>query len=158
MTNYALPFFAIYAGLTLTLAWADFKTGLLPDRFTCPLLWVGLLFTVAFDTDAVADAVLGAAIGYGFFALIYWIYRGCAGKEGLGYGDVKFIAALGAWHSWHRLPALAAIACTLALLFVVARALSAREWRSIKNPLRFGPFLSAAGLVTGCQQWLNLPL
>jgi leader peptidase HopD len=158
MTIYALPFLIIYVSLTLALGWIDAKTGLLPDRFTCPLLWVGLLFSVSFFPDSIDDAVLGAAVGYGFSALLYWIYRGCMGKEGLGYGDIKFIAALGAWHNWQRLPALALIACVLALLFLSCRVLFMRDWQAIKNPLRFGPFLGAAGFIVGWQQWLSQSL
>lgn len=81
-----------------TFLW-DAKHGLLPDRFTCPLLWSGLLFSQVCNPDGLADALWGAIIGYGTFAVIYWGYRILRHKEGLGYGDVKFLAALGAWHT-----------------------------------------------------------
>ena len=95
-----LPFLILYACLSALLFFWDAKPGLLPDRFTCPLLWSGLLFYQVCNPDGLADALWGAIIGYGTFAVIYWGYRILRHKEGLGYGDVKFLAALGAWHTW----------------------------------------------------------
>lgn len=91
-----LPFLILYACLSVLLFLWDAKHGLLPDRFTCPLLWSGLLFSQVCNPDGLADALWGAIIGYGTFAVIYWGYRILRHKEGLGYGDVKFLAALGA--------------------------------------------------------------
>lgn len=153
-----LPFWCLYFGLTLTLGWVDYKTGTLPDRFTCPLLWCGLLYSVAVRPEATADYVLAAAAGYGVFALIYWLYRGLRGREGLGYGDVKYFAALAAWHGWQFLPALAVSACVLALLFIGGLMLVRQSCQALKNPLRFGPFLSAAGYLIGSYQWFSSPL
>ena len=90
-----LPFLILYACLSVLLFLWDAKHGLLPDRFTCPLLWSGLLFSQVCNPDGLADALWGAIIGYGTFAVIYWGYRILRHKEGLGYGDVKFLAALG---------------------------------------------------------------
>lgn len=154
----ALPFLGLYIGLTLTLGWIDWRTGILPDRYTCPLLWCGLLFSVAIRPDDTATFVLSAVVGYGSFALIYWLYRGLRGREGLGYGDVKYFAALAAWHGWPLLPALAVTACTLALIFICAQALAFRTWQALKSPLHFGPFLTAAGYIIGTEQWLSFRL
>ena len=85
-----LPFLILYACLSALLFFWDAKHGLLPDRFTCPLLWSGLLFYQVCNPDGLADALWGAIIGYGTFAVIYWGYRILRHKEGLGYGDVKF--------------------------------------------------------------------
>ncbi|HCS2580102.1 TPA: prepilin peptidase, partial [Shigella flexneri] len=93
-----LPFLILYACLSALLFFWDAKHGLLPDRFTCPLLWSGLLFYQVCHPDGLADALWGTIVGYGTFAVIYWGYRILRHKEGLGYGDVKFLAALGAWH------------------------------------------------------------
>lgn len=90
-----LAFFIIYGGLLLTLCWHDLRYGLLPDKFTCPLLWGGLLYYLCMSPANLQHAVWGAIAGYLAFALIYWLYRGIRGREGIGYGDVKFLAALG---------------------------------------------------------------
>ncbi|ELW9986501.1 TPA: prepilin peptidase [Escherichia coli] len=128
-----LPFLILYACLSVLLFLWDAKHGLLPDRFTCPLLWSGLLFSQVCNPDGLADALWGAIIGYGTFAVIYWGYRILRHKEGLGYGDVKFLAALGA-----------SFACG-----AVVVGLLMRGKESLKNPLPFGPFLAAAGFVVG---------
>ena len=128
-----LPFLILYACLSVLLFLWDAKHGLLPDRFTCPLLWSGLLFSQVCNPDGLADALWGAIIGYGTFAVIYWGYRILRHKEGLGYGDVKFLAALAA-----------SFACG-----AVVVGLLMRGKESLKNPLPFGPFLAAAGFVVG---------
>ncbi len=114
-----LPFLILYACLSALLFFWDAKHGLLPDRFTCPLLWSGLLFYQVCNPDGLADALWGAIIGYGTFAVIYWGYRILRHKEGLGYGDVKFLAALGAWHTWTFLPRLVFLAASFACGAVV---------------------------------------
>lgn len=96
----ALPFLIFYTSFSLLLGIYDARTGLLPDRFTCPLLWGGLLYHQICLPERLPDALWGAIAGYGGFALIYWGYRLRYQKEGLGYGDVKYLAALGAWHCW----------------------------------------------------------
>ncbi|MFW0768360.1 A24 family peptidase [Trabulsiella odontotermitis] len=154
----ALPFFFIYAGLTLTLGWHDLKARLLPDRLTCPLLWSGQLFYLCLFPELLPLSVLGAIVGYLAFAAIYWGYRWLRKQEGLGYGDVKFLAALGAWHGWQQLPQLVCIAASLALLFICIQAIDDLSLRPIKNPLPFGPFLAAAGWICSWQTVLSLPL
>lgn len=94
----ALPFLLCYSGLTVALCHQDLRHGLLPDRYTCPLLWSGLLFYLCLAPHQLHDAVWGAIAGYLSLAAIYWLYRGIRGYEGLGYGDIKYLAALGAWH------------------------------------------------------------
>ncbi|EEF7432670.1 leader peptidase HopD, partial [Salmonella enterica subsp. enterica serovar Java] len=98
--------------------------------------------------ERLPDALWGAIAGYGGFALIYWGYRLRYQKEGLGYGDVKYLAALGAWHCWERLPLLVFLAAMLACGgFGVA--LLVRGKSALINPLPFGPWLAAAGFITG---------
>lgn len=152
----ALPFFALYALLNLLLCRQDLKHGLLPDRFTCPLLWCGLLFNLLFRPHLLADAVVGAITGYAGLSLLFWLYRWLRRREGLGYGDVKFLAALGGWYGWELLPLLVGIASGLALLFISAQLIVDRTLEALKNPLPFGPFLAAAGFVTGWQSWFTL--
>lgn len=133
--------------LNLALCWQDQQTGLLPDRLTCPLLWSGLLYALCLHPTQLADAVWGAIVGYVAFASIYWLYRGLRHREGLGYGDVKYLAALGAWHGWQQLPILVFMAAGFACLLIAGKSLWRWDKTTIKNPLPFGPFLAAAGFI-----------
>lgn len=92
-------------------------------------------------------------MGYGVFAFIYWSYLWFRQREGLGYGDVKLVAALGAWHGWKTLPLLILTASILALIFIGFMALYQRNLQAIKNPLPFGPFLVAAGFIMYGLTW-----
>ena len=154
----ALPFLMLYAVLTCLLVREDIRSGLLPDKYLCPLLWTGLLFHLMIPPDFLASAVMGAMAGYIGFACIYWGYRMVFKREGLGYGDVKYLAALGAWHGWCVLPAMALSAAILAISFVLIQMVMKPGQQIHKNPLPFGPFLAAAGLVSGWQSLLSLPL
>lgn len=144
-----LIFLSIYLAMNLVLIRCDIRTGLLPDRFTCPLLWTGLLWHCTLHPPFLVNAVIGAIAGYAGFALIYWGYRFVRHQEGLGYGDIKFLAALGAWHGWQSLPMLVFLAALLAGCAVVTKACLSRRLQALKNPLPFGPFLAAAGLLIG---------
>ncbi|TKV07732.1 prepilin peptidase [Citrobacter sp. wls619] len=146
------PFLLIYVSLSGLLLVHDLRTGLLPDKFTCPLLWSGLLFHQCCNPTQLSDALWGAIAGYGVFSLFYWGYRLAWHQEGLGYGDVKFLAALGAWHRWDSLPLLILLAAGLACC-MAGVAFITHGKRKLKNPLPFGPYLAAAGFVVG---WLNL--
>ena len=157
----ALPFLLCYSGLTLALCHQDLRHGLLPDRYTCPLLWSGLLFYLCLAPHQLHDAVWGAIGGYLCLAALYWLYRGIRGYEGLGYGDIKYLAALGAWHGWQRLPQLVLAASLLAGMAWVILALFRRSKQQrwgLNNPLPFGPFLAAAGFWCGCQTLASLTL
>ena len=154
----ALPFLMLYAILTCLLVREDIRSGLLTDKYLCPLLWTGLLFHLTIHPDFLASAVMGAMAGYIGFACIYWGYRMVFKREGLGYGDVKYLAALGAWHGWCVLPAMALSAAILAISFVLIQMVMKPGQQIHKNPLPFGPFLAAAGLMSGWQSLLNLPL
>lgn len=144
-------FIFIYLTLSLSLTAIDMRKGLLPDALTCPLLWGGLLWHLLCQPQKLATAVWGAIAGYAGFALIYWGYRTLRRREGLGYGDVKFLAALGAWHGWQNLPWLISLSSILACTFIAACGLRSGKWQAIKNPLPFGPFMAAAGLIAGWQ-------
>lgn len=154
----ALPFLLIYLLLTALLVREDVRSGLLPDRYVCPLLWTGLLFQLCLHPQFLPSAVAGAMAGYLGFAAIYWGYRLVCHREGLGYGDVKYLAALGAWHGWCILPLLALAAALMALLYLLILSLWHPEKEPLKNPLPFGPFLAAAGLCVGWQSLINFPL
>ena len=144
-----LPFLLVYFSLTSFLVRADIRCGLLPDKFLCPLLWAGLLFQLCVQPDFLPSAVVGAMAGYVGFAVIYWGYRVICRREGMGYGDVKYLAALGAWHGWCVLPTLALLAALMALLCILVFSVIRPDKKAIKNPLPFGPYLAAAGFVIG---------
>ena len=154
----AFPFFLCYTLLNLMLSWHDVRSGLLPNRLTCPLLWIGLLFQLCLYPTHLNDAVWGAISGYAALALLYWGYRAIRHREGLGYGDVKYFAALGAWHGWQSLPLLILIATSLACAFITSKAIFTRSKVEIKNPLPFGPFLGVAGFITAAMPAVSLRL
>lgn len=144
-----LTFILFYIVVCGYLSWYDWHTTLLPDRLTCPLLWGGLLFNLFFLPVSLSDAVLGAAVGYSAFACFYWLYRCFRGHEGLGYGDIKLLAALGAWHGWQSVPMIILIA-SLSGLIIAGLLFWKNRLRHKKTPLPFGPFLVAAGF---CVSW-----
>lgn len=153
-----LPFLLVYFSLSGLLVREDIRSGILPDKFLCPLLWAGLLYQLCSHPDFLPSAVVGSMAGYLGFAAIYWGYRLIRHREGMGYGDVKYLAALGAWHGWCVLPLLALVAALMATLYLLILSLLTPEKRTLKNPLPFGPFLAAAGLSVGWQNLINLPL
>ena len=143
-----LPFLFFYISLC-GLLWAqDLRTGLLPDKLTCPLLWCGLIYYQCCKPALLSDALWGAIAGYSAFSLLYWSYRLVRRYEGLGYGDVKFLAALGAWHRWESLPLLVFLAACLACCMMGADYVRHGK-KGLKNPLPFGPYLAAAGFIIG---------
>ncbi|VVD64028.1 prepilin peptidase [Pandoraea terrigena] len=145
-----------FGATLLALALIDIDTRLLPDALTLPLLWAGLLGSVAGLTLPIDDAVLGAALGYGVMAATGGAYRALTGIDGLGGGDAKLAAACGAWLGWIGTPlmlAFGAVAATLAFA-----ALGAWRGRATREPLPFGPWLclgAVASLLWG-EPLLNL--
>ena len=136
---------AYYVFLMMLLASAliDAETTLLPDQLTLPLLWLGLLIAPAFTgTPTLFDAVAGAVVGYVSLWLVYWAFRLVTRREGMGYGDFKLMAAIGAWLGWQTAPAVILIAATLGLAYAVVRIL--RRTATRRTPIPFGPFLAIA--------------
>ncbi len=131
----------------IALAVIDLDHQILPDVITLPLLWAGLLFTLlapgAF-TD-LRSAVIGAISGYLSLWSIYHLFRLATGKEGMGYGDFKLFAALGAWLGWQMLPVIILLSALVGALTGIA--LIIVRGRDRQLPIPFGPFLAAAGFV-----------
>ncbi len=129
----------------IALTFIDLDTQLLPDDLTLPLLWAGLLVNLNGVFTSLPDAVIGAAAGYLSLWLVYWLFRFATGREGIGYGDFKLLAALGAWLGWTMLPLIVLLSSLLGaavgLLLVGLR----RQPRD--QPIPFGPFLALAGMV-----------
>jgi leader peptidase (prepilin peptidase)/N-methyltransferase len=141
-----------FAAALLALAWIDWDTTVLPDAITLPLLWVGLVSAALGWTVDPVTAVVGAAAGYLSLWAVYWFFKLATGKEGMGYGDFKLLAALGAWLGWQAvLPIVlgaSVIGAVVGILMKLSGAL--REGRYVP----FGPFLAGAGLVV---MWVGTP-
>ena len=136
---------AYYVFLVMLLASAliDAETTLLPDQLTLPLLWLGLLAAAAFETTpTLFDATAGAVAGYLSLWFVYWAFRLATRREGMGYGDFKLMAAIGAWLGWQTAPAIILIAALLGLAYAVVRLLRRTATRG--TPIPFGPFLAIA--------------
>lgn len=125
------------------LAVLDYRYHMLPDCITLPLLWLGLLVNLQGLIVPLPDAVIGAMIGYTSLWLIFWVHKWITGKNGLGYGDFKLLAALGAWLGWAALPLLVVIASSLGLVFAVVHYYRKQLSRTTALPL--GTFLAIAG-------------
>ena len=133
-------------GLTAVLiaaAGIDARTTLLPDQLTLPLLWLGLVANYFGLFTDLESAVLGAIGGYLSLWLVYHAFRLATGKEGMGYGDFKLLAALGAWLGWQALPMILLLASLVGAIVGVALILLRGRDRNI--PIPFGPYLAAAG-------------
>lgn len=133
----------IWALLALTAI--DLDTQLLPDDITMPLLWVGLLLNLFGVFTALADAVFGAMVGYLALWSIYWLFKLTTGKEGMGYGDFKLLAALGAWLGWQMLPLIILLSSVLGTAVGLTLIFAFKRGRS--SPIPFGPYLAGSGLV-----------
>jgi leader peptidase (prepilin peptidase)/N-methyltransferase len=127
--------------IALTMIDVDHK--LLPDDITLPLLWLGLLFNLNGTYVNLADAVIGAMAGYLILWSIYQVFKLLTGREGMGYGDFKLLAALGAWLGWQMLPEIILLSSLVGAICGVALMLVKRRGREI--PIPFGPYLAVAG-------------
>ena len=129
----------------ISLTCIDFDTQLLPDSITLPLLWAGLLFNLSGTFADLQSAVIGAAGGYLSLWLVYWAFKLTTGKEGMGYGDFKLLAALGAWLGWQMLPLTILLSSLLGATVGITLIVLTKRGRSV--PIPFGPYLAAAGML-----------
>ncbi|MEO7031877.1 MAG: A24 family peptidase [Herbaspirillum sp.] len=129
----------------IALTFIDADTQLLPDDLTLPLLWLGLLVNLNASFVSLPDAVIGAAAGYLSLWSVYWLFKLITGKEGMGYGDFKLLAAMGAWLGWQMLPVIILLSSLVGAVVGIALIVFARHGRNI--PIPFGPYLAAAGLL-----------
>ncbi|MDR2926165.1 MAG: A24 family peptidase [Azoarcus sp.] len=135
----------VFVWIMIALAFIDFDTRLLPDSLTLPLLWMGLVFNLKTGNIPLEDAVIGAVAGYLFLWSVYWLFKIVTGKEGMGHGDFKLLAAIGAWLGWQILPLTIVLASVAGAVFGIALVMLGRHRRS--TPMPFGPFLAIAGLL-----------
>lgn len=129
----------------LVLAIIDARTTLLPDSLTLPLVWLGLLLALSPMFVSLTDAVIGAAAGYLSLWSVYWLFKLVTGKEGMGYGDFKLFAALGAWLGWQNLPMILLLSSLVGALVGIGILFARRAGRDLQLP--FGPYLAAAGWI-----------
>jgi leader peptidase (prepilin peptidase)/N-methyltransferase len=135
----------LFAYMLIAMTFIDADTQLLPDDLTLPLLWCGLLLNLNGTFVPLGEAVIGAAAGYLSLWSIYWLFKLTTGKEGMGYGDFKLLAALGAWLGWKMLPVIILLSSVVGAVVGIALIAFARHGRN--NPIPFGPYLAAAGLL-----------
>jgi leader peptidase (prepilin peptidase)/N-methyltransferase len=129
----------------LALTMIDLDTQLLPDDLTLPLLWAGLIVNLWGLFAPLADAVIGAVVGYLSLWTIYWLFKLIRGKEGMGHGDFKLLAALGAWLGWQVLPVIVLLSSVVGA--VIGITLIVFKGRDNNLPLAFGPYLAIAGAI-----------
>ena len=143
--GWALLFALIFTWTLIALTFIDVDTMLLPDQLTLPLLWLGLLVNLSGSFVGLSDAVLGAVFGYLSLWSIYWLFKLITGKEGMGYGDFKLLAALGAWFGWQALPIIILLSSFAGAILGILMIVLSKDKKS--KPMPFGPYLAIAGWV-----------
>jgi leader peptidase (prepilin peptidase)/N-methyltransferase len=131
----------------IALTMIDFDTQLLPDNITLPFLWLGLLVSLLqISNVSLQDSVIGAMAGYMVLWIVYQVFKLLTGKEGMGFGDFKLLALLGAWFGWQQLPLIlflsALVGAAVGITLIIARG------RDRNIPIPFGPYLASAGFIS----------
>jgi len=139
---------ALFIWCAIALAFIDQATGYLPDDITLPLMWAGLLLNLGGTYVTLGEALIGAAAGYLSLWSIYWAFKLATGKEGMGYGDFKMNAAVGAFVGWKLLPLVILVSAAVGLAFGVAQMVAARRGWDGSFRFHFGPYIAIAGVVT----------
>ena len=144
--------FTLAVVFALALCWAlialtfiDADTQLLPDDITLPLLWIGLIANLGGTFTDLNSAILGAVLGYLVLWAVYWCFKILTGKEGMGYGDFKLLAALGAWLGWQMLPLIILLSAAVGAVVGIFGILIAGREKGARIP--YGPYLAAAGFI-----------
>jgi len=144
--------YTLEAAAALPLVWAlialaviDFHTKLLPDAITLPFVWAGLLVNLGGLFTDLESALLGAVLGYLSLWTVYHVFKKLTGKEGMGFGDFKLLAMLGAWLGWQSLPLIIILSALVGAVTGIALMVALGRDRNV--PIPFGPFLAAAGLI-----------
>ena len=141
----ALAAAMLLTAVLLSLTAIDLDHQLLPDSLTLPLLWIGLLINMNATFVTLESAVLGAVFGYLSLWSVYWLFKVITGKEGMGYGDFKLLAALGAWFGVSALPTIVLLSSLVGAVVGLGLIATGRQGR--ETPMPFGPFLAGAGLI-----------
>jgi len=136
----------IFTWSLIALTMIDIDHQLLPDDITLPLMWLGIAFSLGGATVSLQDSVLGAMLGYLSLWSVYWLFKLATGKEGMGYGDFKLLAAMGAWLGWQSIPMLILLSSLVGAVCGIALMVATRRGKDI--PIPFGPYLAMAGWIT----------
>ena len=135
----------IFTYVLIALTMIDFDHKLLPDDFTLPILWLGLIVNIDGMFCSLEDAVIGAAAGYLSLWSVFHLFKLLTGKEGMGYGDFKLLAALGAWLGWQLIPTMILLSSLVGAVVGISMILIRGHDKNI--PIPFGPYIAAAGLI-----------
>jgi leader peptidase (prepilin peptidase)/N-methyltransferase len=135
----------LFTWLLIAMAMIDFDTKLLPDNLTLPLMWAGILANVFGLYTTLEASIWGAVAGYLSLWSVYHLFRLITGKEGMGHGDFKLLAALGAWMGWQYLPVIILLSSVVGA--IVGISLIVIRGRDRNIPIPFGPYLAAAGWI-----------
>ncbi len=135
----------IFTWALVALTMIDAKTQLLPDNITLPLLWLGILVNTSELYTDLQSSVFGAVVGYLILWSIYKLFKLATGKEGMGYGDFKLLAALGAWMGWLMLPQIILLSSLVGAVIGISMIVFRQHDKS--NPIPFGPYLAIAGWI-----------
>lgn len=135
----------LFTWAMIALTFIDLDTFFLPDSITLPLLWLGLLFNINATFVSLSSAVIGAVAGYLSLWSVYWAFKWATGKEGMGYGDFKLLAAIGAWLGWTMLPLTILLSSLVGAAIGIVLIVFAGRGRSV--PIPFGPYLAIAGMI-----------
>jgi leader peptidase (prepilin peptidase)/N-methyltransferase len=138
---------ALFIWFTIALAFIDQETGFLPDDLTLPLVWLGLILNLTSTFAPLPDAVIGAAAGYLFLWSVNALFKLARGMDGMGYGDFKLTAAVGAFLGWQALPFVILVSSVVGLAFGALQMFSARRGWDWKFKFHFGPYLAIAAIV-----------
>ncbi len=150
----------IFTWALISLTMIDAQTQLLPDNITLPLLWLGMLINTSELYTDLESSVFGAALGYLALWSIYKLFKLVTGKEGMGYGDFKLLAALGAWMGWAMLPQIILLSSLVGAIIGISMIVFSKHDKSV--PIPFGPYLAIAGWIAFMwgaeinQMWLNI--
>ena len=136
----------LFTWICICLTFIDLDYHLLPDQLTLSLLWLGLFFSLFSLKCNSHDAIIGAIVGYFIFAITQWIFGKITHKTGMGQGDFKFLAALGAFLGWQMLPLIILLASVSGVIFTLTHMTIKRHFKSV--PLPFGPYLAIAGWIS----------
>lgn len=135
----------VFVWFLVAMTFIDADTQLLPDDLTLPLLWGGLLINIFSTFTSLESAVIGAVAGYLCLWSVYWLFKLVTGKEGMGYGDFKLLAALGAWMGWSMLPLIVLLSSAVGAIIGISMIISGKLGKG--KPMPFGPYLAIAGLI-----------
>jgi leader peptidase (prepilin peptidase)/N-methyltransferase len=135
----------VFVWAMIALTFIDFDTQLLPDDITLPLLWLGILLNLNGAYTSLPSAVVGAVVGYLTLWSVYWMFKLLTGKEGMGYGDFKLLAAIGAWLGWTMLPLVILLSSVVGAVVGIALIIFTQQGRN--TPIPFGPYLAGGGLI-----------